>query len=291
MAFTEPQFCLPTTIATVPAAHVVITFADSAVGVTTVDVVLPTGDYWTARNYTSADELAKAFAVEATDAETAAGTLGTWSVLALPGGHVAEVRLVRTEGDPLDDVTSLTFATAEFPADRLGFSGAAGVVPYTSRDGIGDEHRWDSGWMGYLWMPGQIALVEEVKPRREVAVSVARYTGRSVVLALGEYSRWTIVLEGVWSALVWSHYQAQAAHVAAVTGLSTADTNAPLEALWRAHGSVDPLRYFPDYTVLGTYHDLEIVDPGWLRELDSAVTQSPGLARYQVRLPCKAWVS
>jgi len=305
MAFTEPQFCLPTEVPSdVVVSHVTIAFAGSAIGPTTVDVVIPTGTYWTVRDYTSAAELAKAFCDEANTAEFTVGTgpdpavTKIWTVIALSTGHAAEIRLARTAFDVADDVTSLTFEIpAVVPASRLGFPDNAvdatlpAVVVYTSRDGVGGTHKWDSGWMGRLWMPGQLVLVEEVKPRREVAVSVSRYTGKSVVLALGKYNRWNIVINGVWSALIWSHYLGQAAHVVAVSNLSVADINAPLEMLWDAHGIAEPLRYYPDYTDLTTYHNLEIVDPNWLRELDGFVTQTPGTARFQVRMPCKVWVT
>ena len=287
MAITIPQFCLPIIISGGP--HVEINFAMSKNGPNyDLAVTLSAGTYFNARNYASAEELLKMLADDLTTAEAADGTDGTWVVAALSGGTEGEARLTRSIGGMADDVTSLTFMLPTvLPATLAGFTSAVipNVVPYTSRVGIGDDHLWDTDWLGRLWIPYVEVTDDQAWPVSDTRVSLAR-NGSSESLEVGEMMTRMVLVDGVFGALINNKMLSQAVYRTAAAGsvvLSASDTNAPLEHLWREMKLVTPLRFYPDYDDLATYDEIEVVSTDWLNRLKGVAEElDPGYALYKV---------
>jgi len=300
MAFTEPLFCLPIALTAPTVAHVRVTFSNSSIGATTVEATLATGTYWNHRQAGDADSLGQQFIDVLNAAEAAKGggfLAGTWASLSISGGLSHRQAFKRTAGHANDTITKIEFIEpgTGLTGNIVGFSSDT-VTPTAGSPGA--TYEFTSTWQrGNVWAPRDDASRDLKKPRKLVRSSVSPFNFKSTVFTFttsGASKRYNVELEAIIGVLIWQDLATDSDWSASLDGHTLGDTNVCLETFWDKHATLEPIRYFPDDTDPTTYDEIEVVDAGWLSDLEEGggvteINDQPLL--YNVTFPAQEYVS
>ena len=271
MSLTRCGFFLPWEITT--ATQIRLTLADSAVGATTVTATATADTYYNDLDVSGAalgDNLLRHLLDQLEAAETAAGTDGTYILTEVTGDYRGRYVISRTQGDAIDDVTSLEIVSGgEVTMVTFGF-GAATATPASSTANpavFTATNRAAGSWV----LDPDHGLFAAYEPKgMDTVVSTTGPDGTTKRDVYGYTTRGTIELMTLPAASVFTHYSDQAAFCGFI-GAPTGDDNAAfdeLRRLWARIGDEVYCRFVPDVSTITTYYE---IDPGqgdgWLSTL------------------------
>jgi hypothetical protein len=264
--FTTPMFCLPFNL-TAPAAgtHCRITFAGSSDGADNVTFDLSTGDLFTNRDYTRADNLAKDWTTQANAAiatahPTAPGTFAASEYVS--GSMKGMLTLTYTAGHANDDITDIRFLDAtQLAGADFGFSSDT-VTPTSAV--IGSTHTWESVYVcSRQWIPhltGALGVLSwNVEDIDDLVVGEESPSGDSTQDLYQQKKARKITIMTVRAASVMEQWAADSDYL--VSGQTVSDPNATFEdfrAFWArtATTALKTCRYHVDMDTAATYHSV-----------------------------------
>ena len=256
--FKKPLFCLPLYPDNGGGAQVRITFADSSIGATTVDVTLTASTLYNNTRLTATENLFKNLVDAANAAEAAKGggfAAGTWSVTSTTGPRV---QLSRNAGHADDDITNIEFLRTDVaPGSWFGLDNTATPTTQT----VGTKATWSTGWPFGLWLPDVYLRRVSRDRTKECQIDASKYDGSDIVVSSGsELNRWKFTLENILAPYVKTELIEDASFVAQVSGLASTETNASWESLILGHQTRRPMRWYPDQDDTSTYKNIAIQD-------------------------------
>lgn len=289
MSWTKPMLTLAATL-TSQSLDVRFDQTKLGTGPVTLNVTLTDGTY--RNDLSTSSGLIGHLITRLNAAETAAGTDGAWAASNPSGIYRAQVRLTRTPGSASDDVKDIRYSTLSTTLRGLLGIDSTNAAP-TGAGVAGATCTWTTRHLGHVWTPDRHPLRDYSQPIYGGALA-SNGAGYGVTIIDRVITAREVVLELVPGGLVLSDIFERLEGWRMISGLSSADTSAPLEVLWGQYtgaGTAQPndtLRYYPDRDTPATYQDVRLTDPAaLLRPFAGGLGEEtiPSPSRWRLRFP------
>lgn len=198
------------------------------------------------------------------DAETAAATGLTWTLI--PDTPAIGYYTLRRSGT--GTIVSVAWNQPQTTADKRQFGFAGTVNLSTSETDIVSDYQ-----MGSLWLPGdRFPMRFESRIIKEGRLKINRFNGAVNAYGHGSYTVWRVGFENLKGLFVYKDRAAHESYRLARSGCAANDPNISFEGgIWEhIYGRSDGrIRIYPDRSDASTYYTVKMWEPDQMHDLES----------------------